>query len=157
VRRPATALGVLVAVSMLVAPVQASKPHRHKKSGVKGVVRDSSCYGACAEPRPPEPVYRGSVTIEVRRTDGTEVGSQAISDGHFRIRVKPGTYDVSSVPPSPSPQPCPPGQMCPLAGGGAQASPAVVQQCLQGETKRVAVRRHRFRYVTLHVANTCIV
>lgn len=154
-RRAVTALAVLVAVGMLVAPAQAGKHHRRKRSGVDGVVRDSTCYGPCAEPRPPEPVYQGSVTIEVRRTDGTQVASKTIGDGHFRLRLRPGTYDVSSVPPSPSPQPCPQGQVCPYAR--AQASPAVIQQCLQGETKRVAIRRHRFTEVTLHVANTCIV
>jgi hypothetical protein len=155
VRRAATALAVLVAVGMLVAPAQAGKHHRNKRSGVDGVVRDGTCYGACAEPRPPEPGYQGSVTIEVRRTDGTQVASKTINDGHFRLRVKRGTYDVSSVPPSPSPQPCPQGQVCPYER--AQASPAVIQQCLQGETKRIKVRRHRFTDLVLHVANTCIV
>jgi hypothetical protein len=144
----------LVAIGMLVAPAQARNHHRHKGSGVKGVVLDSTCYGACAEPRPPEPVYAGSVTIEVRRIDGTAVASRTISDGHFRVRLRRGAYDVSSVPPSPSPQPCPPGQACPL---GAGARPAVITQCLQGETKRIKVRRHRFTRVELHVSNTCIV
>ena len=77
------------------------------------------------------------------------------SASHFRLRVKSGTYDVSSVPPSPSPQPCPQGQVCPYQR--SQASPAVIMQCLQGETKRVTVRRHRFSDVELHVANTCVV
>jgi hypothetical protein len=155
VRRTVTALAVLAAVGLLVAPAEAGKRHRHKKSGVEGVVRDSSCAGPCAQPPPPEPVYTGTVTIDVRRTDGTFIASQSTSDGHFRLRVKPGTYDVSSVPPSPSPQPCPQGQVCPYER--AQASPAVIMQCLQGETKRVTIRRHRFTQVDLHVANVCVV
>ena len=41
--------------------------------------------------------------IEVHRAaDGTTVASQAISDGQFRIRLKPGSYDVASVPPTPT-------------------------------------------------------
>jgi hypothetical protein len=149
---------VVVVLALLVAPAAARKHHRHKKpSGVEGVVRDATCPGACAEPAPPEPLYTGAATIEVRRaTDGTVVASQAISDGQFRIRVKPGTYDVASVPPTPTPQPqpCPPGQLCPLDGGAQPA--AIVAPCETGETQRVDVRRRHFTHVELHVRNTCI-
>jgi hypothetical protein len=87
-------------------------------------------------------------------SDGQQVATQASSDGHFKIRLKRGAYDVSSVPPNPEPQPCQPGEMCPLA---KSHSAVIVRPCLQGETKRVQVRRHRFAQVELHVANVCIV
>jgi hypothetical protein len=150
-----TALAVLAAVGLIASPANARK-HHHKPSGIKGVVLNSTCYGPCAEPPPPEPLYTGAVTITVVRVaDGTTVASQAIDDGYFRLRLKRGTYDVSSVPPNPpSPQPCPPGQVCAL--NGAQSS-AIIAPCLQGETKRVQVRRRHFTRVELHVANVCIV
>jgi hypothetical protein len=156
VRRVATALAVLGVIAVFVAPADAKKRHhRHKPSGITGVVLDSSCAGPCAEPPPPQPVYTGPVTVTVARaSDGVTVASQAIDDGHFRFRVKRGTYNVSSVPPNPSPQPCPPGQVCPLEG---TQSPAVIAQCMQGETQQVLVRRHHFTPVDLHVSNVCIV
>jgi hypothetical protein len=155
VRRLLTGLALLGALTLVAAPAGAKKRHSHKPSGVEGVVLNSTCAGACAEPPPPEPVYSGAVTITVQRvSDGQQVASQAISDGHFRIRLKRGSYDVSSVPPNPDPPPCQPGEMCPL--NDAQSA-AVVQPCLQGETKRVQVRRHRFAHVELHVSNVCIV
>jgi hypothetical protein len=162
VRRLAIALGALGTIALLVAPAGATKRHSHKPSGVAGVVLNSTCAGACAEPPPPEPVYSGAVTITVQRvSDGQQVATQASSDGHFRIRLKRGSYDVSSVPPNPEPQPpsCPPGELCPLdkeSAGGAESA-VIVRPCLQGETKRVQVRRHRFTQVELHVANVCIV
>jgi hypothetical protein len=155
VRRVVTALAVLAAVGLIASPANARKRH-HKPSGIKGVVLNSTCYGPCAQPPPPEPLYTGAVTITVVRVaDGTTAASQAIDDGHFRLRLKRGTYDVSSVPPNPpSPQPCPPGQVCAL--NGAQSS-AIIAPCLQGETKRVQVRRRHFTRVELHVQNICIV
>jgi hypothetical protein len=155
VRRLAIALGVLGAIALLAAPAGATKRHSHKPSGVAGVVLSSTCPGACAEPPPPEPVYSGAVTITAQRvSDGQQVASQSISDGHFRIRLTRGSYDVSSVPPNPQPQPCQPGEMCPLAKA---RSAVIIRPCLQGETKRVQVSRHRFTRVELHVANVCIV
>jgi hypothetical protein len=67
--------------------------HKHKPAGVKGVVLDSTCPGACAVPPPPAPLYAGSVTVTVSRaSSGAQVASQAATNGHFRIRVKRGTY-----------------------------------------------------------------
>jgi hypothetical protein len=155
VRRLLTAVALLGVVALVAAPADAKKRHNHRPAGVKGVVLNSTCAGACTEPPPPEPVYSGAVTITVVRAgDGQQVASQAISDGHFRIRLKRGSYDVSSVPPNPSPPPCQPGQMCPLDGSQGAA---VVRPCMQGETKRVQVGRHRFTHVELHVSNVCIV
>jgi hypothetical protein len=161
VRRVGTVLAAVAVFALLAAPAAGHHRHKHKRhkgpAGVQGVVLDATCPGACAEPPPPEPVYSGAVTIEVRNpSDGSTAASQAISDGHFRIQLRPGSYDVASVPPqqSPSPQPCPAGQMCPLGG---TAQPAVVTQCMTGETQHVDVRRHRFAQLTLHVRNTCIV
>lgn len=154
-RRFAIALALLGAIAVLAVPASAKKRHSHKPSGVEGVVLNSTCTGACAVPPPPEPVYSGAVTITVQRaSDGQQVASQAIGDGHFRIRLKRGTYDVSSVPPNPEPPPCQPGEACPLARA---QSAAIVRPCMQGETKRVEVRPHRFTHVELHVANVCIV
>jgi hypothetical protein len=155
VRRPLTALALLAMVAVIVAPADAKKRHSHKPAGIEGVVLNSTCAGACAVPPPPEPVYTGDVTITVQRvSDGQQVASQAINDGQFRIRLRRGLYDVSSVPPNPQPPPCGPGQMCPLAEA---RSAAIVRPCLQGETKRVQVLRHHFTHVELHVSNVCIV
>jgi len=139
--------------ALLVAPAEAKK--RHKHAGVKGVVLNSTCYGPCAEPAPAATPYAGAVTVEVRRaSDGLVVASQSVSEGHFRLRVKRGLYDVSSVPPNPPTCQPTPETVCPAA---APAQSAVVAPCLSGETKRVQVRRHRFTYVELHVSNVCIV
>jgi hypothetical protein len=154
-RRLGIALLAIGAMALVVTSADAKKRHGHKPAGVEGVVLDSTCAGACAEPPPPEPVYTGPVTITVQRAgDGQQVASQAISDGHFKLRLKKGSYDVSSVPPNPNPPSCQPGQMCPLEGS---QSAAVVRPCMQGETKRVEVRRHRFAHVDLHVRNVCVV
>jgi hypothetical protein len=153
VRRVATALALLGLVGLLAAPADAKKRH-HKPAGVKGVVLNATCYGACVDPPPPQPVYTGAVTVTVRRvSDGATVASEAISDGHFRIRVKRGSYDVSSVPPNPPTCQLTPETVCPA---GAQSA-VVIAPCLQGETKRVQVRRHRFTRVELHVTNVCVV
>jgi hypothetical protein len=156
--RAASRLAALaVAVLLIVAaPAQASRHHKGKHhAGIKGVVLNSTCYGACAEPPPPAPTYTGPVTVTVRRaSDGSLIASREISDGHFRIRVKRGRYDVSAAPPNPPSCQPQPGQVCP-AGGSAQ--PAVIAPCLSGETRRVKVRRHRFTRVELHVSNVCIV
>jgi hypothetical protein len=99
-------------------------------------------------------VYSGPVTVTVQRaSDGTTVASQAVSDGHFRFRLKRGSYDVSSVPPNPPACQPTPQTVCPAGADSA----AVVAPCLKGETKRVRVRRHRFTHVELHVSNVCIV
>ncbi len=155
-RRGLTALMVLGLVAALATPATAGKRHNHKPSGVKGVVLNSTCYGACAEPPPPAPPYTGPVTVTVRRaSDGVLVASRETSDGYFRIRVKRGHYDVSAIPPNPPSCQPQPGQVCP-AGSGAQGS-AMIAPCMTGETKRVQVRRHRFTHVELHVQNVCIV
>jgi hypothetical protein len=155
-RTLATALALLGLIALIAAPADATKKHRHKPSGVKGVVLDASCYGACVEPPPPDPIYSGAVTVTVSRaSDGSVVASQAVSDGHFRIRVKRGVYDVSSVPPNPPTCQPTPTTVCPLDTG--PPSDVMIAPCLQGETKRVQVRRHRFTRVELHVTNVCIV
>jgi hypothetical protein len=152
-RRLVIALAFLGALALVAVPADAKKRHSHKPAGVKGVVLNATCAGACQDPPPPEPVYRGPVTITVQRAgDGQQVASQPVSDGHFRIRLKRGLYDVSSVPPNPPACEPTPKTVCP-----AQASPAVIAPCLQGETKRVQVRRHRFTRIELHVSNVCIV
>jgi hypothetical protein len=145
----------LVGALALVAAPAGAKKHSHKPAGVAGVVLNSTCAGACAQPPPPEPVYTGAVTITVARvSDGQQVASKAISDGHFRLKLKKGSYDVSSVPPNPPTCEPQPEQVCPL--DQAQGA-AIVRPCLQGETKRVQVRRHKFTHVELHVSNVCIV
>jgi hypothetical protein len=153
--RRGLSIALAIAIALIPAAADAKKRHSHKPAGVKGVVLNSTCYGACVEPPPPEPVYTGTMTITVARaSDGVIVASQAVADGHFRFRLKRGTYNVSSVPPNPSPQPCPPEQVCPLYEA---QTPAVIAPCLQGETQQVQVRRHHFTPVELHVSNVCIV
>jgi hypothetical protein len=155
----AGAINVVAAIATcLLLPVglaDAGQHPRHKKrSGVVGVVRDATCYGPCAVPAEPDPVYSGSVTVSVQRaSDGVQVASAAITDGHFRFRLKRGAYDVSSVPPAPPS--CQPPMLCPAQASSAKT--AVVAPCETGETQRVQVRRHRFTQVDLHVQNVCIV
>ena len=154
-RKLLTALALLAALLLIAAPAGAKKRHGHKHSGVAGTVLDATCAGACAQPPPPQPVYSGPVTITVARTsDGVVVASQAVSDGHFRLRVKKGSYAVSSVPPNPPTCDPTPQTVCPL--DQAQGA-AIVRPCLEGETKQVQVRRHRFAHVELHVTNVCVV
>jgi hypothetical protein len=148
-------LALIGAIAVVATPATAKKRHSHKPAGVAGTVLNSTCAGACQEPPPPEPAYAGALTITVQRaSDGQQVASQAIDDGHFRLRLMRGLYDVSSVPPNPPTCEPQPDQVCPLAGA---QSAAIVRSCLQGETKRVAVRRHHFTQVELHVSNVCIV
>ena len=153
-RKLLTALALLGVIALVAAPADAKKRHSHKPAGVAGVVLNSTCAGACQDPPPPQPLYTGAVTVTVTRaSDGQQVASQPISDGHFRIRVKRGLYDVSSVPPNPPTCEPTPETVCPLSA----QSPAVIAPCLQGETQRVQVRRHKFAHVELHVSNVCIV
>jgi hypothetical protein len=143
------------AVVLMPASASAGKRHhhKHKPAGVKGVVFNSTCPGACAVPPPPPTLYTGTVTVTVRRaSDGVQVASREISDGHFRLRVKRGLYDVSSVPPNPPTCRPTPETVCPLP-----AEPMTIAPCMTGETKRVQVTRHRFTRVELHVQNVCIV
>jgi hypothetical protein len=155
-RKGVTLLSV-AALALLPATAHAGERHhhKHKPAGVKGVVLNSTCPGACAEPPPPPPPYTGTVTVTVQRaSDGVQVASQETSDAHFRLRLKRGLYDVTSVPPNPPTCQPTPETVCPLAGG---AEPAIIAPCLTGETKQVQVTRHRFTRVELHVQNVCIV
>ena len=155
-RRVLVALAVYAIVALVATPVAAGKGHhhKHKPTGVKGVVLNSTCPGACAEPPPPPTLYTGTVTINVlRASDGAVVASREINDGHFRIRVKRGTYDVSAIPPSPPPCQPIPQTVCPQQAQGA----AINAPCVTGETKRVQVRPHRMPYVELQMRNVCIV
>ena len=153
-RRLLTALAVLGVLALPVATAHGKKRH-HSAAGVAGVVLDSTCPGACTNPPPPQPPYSGAVTITVTRaSDGQPIASQATSDGHFRIRLKRGSYNVSSVPPTPPTCNPTPQTTCPL---NEAKSAAIVRPCLQGETKQVQVHRHRFTHVELHVSNVCIV
>jgi hypothetical protein len=155
VRRLLTALALIGTIALVASPATAKKHRSHKPAGVAGTVLNSTCPGACQEPPPPEPAYAGPLTITVQRaSDGRQVASQATDDGRFRIRLKRGLYNVSSVPPTPPTCEPQPEQVCPLTG--AQGA-AIVRPCLQGETKRVAVRRHHFTQLELHVSNVCIV
>jgi hypothetical protein len=76
--------------------------------------------------------------------------------GKFRIRVRRGHYDVTATVITTPPPPCGPVPLgakiaCPVAGSSIYACPTT------GDTVRVAVRRHRFTHVVLHVQNVCIV
>ena len=145
----------VAAIALLPASATAGKRHhKHKPAGVKGVVLNSTCPGACAGP-PPAPPYTGPVTVTVQRaSDGVQVASREITDGHFRMRVK-RAYDVSSVPPNPPTCQPTPETVCPL--GAADQPAAIIAPCLTGETQRIQVRRHHFTRVELHVRNVCIV
>jgi hypothetical protein len=155
VRRLIPLIALLCLGLLAAGPADAGKHKKHKKpAGVEGVVRNATCYGPCAVPPPPEPIYNGTVTITVQRaSDGVQVRSASISDGHFRFRLKPGAYDVSSVPPTPPS--CQPPMLCPAQAAAGKT--AVVMPCETGETQRVQVRKRRFTHVELHVQNVCIV
>lgn len=136
-------------VTLIVActlPAAEAGSKRKRPSGIKGTVVNSTCYGPCVYPQPASPAYTGNgLTVEVRRaSNGVLVATRQPTDGHFRVKVKRGLYDVTAsvgeAVPTPTPQ----------AG-------SVVMPCWQGETKRVQVRRHRFTQVELHVQNVCIV
>jgi hypothetical protein len=155
----------------VAAPADAGKRHKHRASGVEGVVLNSTCPGPCTDPPPPPQPYTGEVTITVKRSsDGATVASQLVSDGRFRMKVKHGLYEVSAAPTNPTspcqPQPtaqtiCPPPcqptpqTVCPLQSASSPA--AIVAPCLSGDTKGVVIRRHHFTHVELHVTNTCVV
>ena len=133
-RKLLTALALVGVLVLLAAPADAKKHHSHKPSGVAGTVFNSTCAGACAEPPPPEPVYTGTVTITVTRvSDGQQVASQAISDGHFRLRLKKGAYNVSSVPPNPPTCNPTPETVCPL---DQAQSAAIVRPASKGRRSR---------------------
>jgi hypothetical protein len=151
-RRLATGLAALILFALPATGTAAQKGKSHMPSGVEGVVVLSPppCTAPCVQPLA-EAVYAGAVTVSVTRpSDGTTVASQAITDGQFRLKVKKGVYEVSSVPPGPSP--CPPNAICagPIIGPGKDSG------CLLGETTRAKVRRHRFTEVELHVTNVCV-
>jgi hypothetical protein len=173
-RRVVTALALLGLIALVAAPAEARKHRSHKPSGVAGAVLDASCYGACVEPQTPDPVYTGSVTVTVKKaSNGAVVASRTVSDGRFRIKLKHGFYEVSSVPATPTPLPCEPQpvaqaqQICPppcqpqpqqiCALNSTSQSAAIVAPCVTGETRGVIVRRHRFTHLDLHVTNVCIV
>jgi hypothetical protein len=149
---------LLAVVAAAVLPASAAdgkrSHHKHKPAGVKGVVLSDPCPRACTDPTLPEPAYTGSLTITVNRArDGRLVASQETSDGHFRMRVKRGSYDISAVLPNPPGCEPTPTIICPA---GAQRPP-IIAPCLTGETQRVQVRRHRFTRVELHVHDICTV
>ena len=157
----------------MTAPAEAGKRHKHKPSGVEGVVLSSTCAGPCTEPPSQQQPYTGPLTVTVKRVrDGAQVAGQTVTDGRFRMRVRHGIYDVTAVPPNPTspclptaqttaqiicPPPCDPTPqtVCPLPAGSAPT--AIVAPCLTGETQRIGVRRHRFTRVELHVTNVCVV
>jgi hypothetical protein len=156
----------------VAAPADAGKRHKHKPSGVEGVVFSTTCAGPCTQPPPQPQPYTGPVTVTVTRVrDSAQVASQTVTDGRFRMRVRHGIYEVSAVPPNPVPcQPtaqtmaqviCPPPcqptpqTVCPLES--ASSPTAIIAPCLTGDTQRVGVRRHRFTHVELHVTNVCVV
>ncbi len=152
-RRALFLVSMLVAVAIAAAPAQAGKHRAGKPSGIKGVVLNTTCLGPCVSPPPPPRYTGGGVTVEVRRaSDGALVASSAPANGHFRIRVRHGLYDVSAVTSQSPCGPVPAGSkiVCPLAEPSAQT-------CLRGDTQRVRVHRHRFTRVELHVRNVCVV
>jgi hypothetical protein len=143
--RAASFFAALAATALLaVAPAHAGSLHKH--SGIKGVVLNSTCYGACQQPAPPAPPYTGSdLTVTVTRVaDGAQVGVRHPSDGHFRFKLKRGLYRVTAaIAAAPQPGPVQPQAMPP--------------SCWQGDSREARVHRHRFTRVVLRVGNVCIV
>jgi hypothetical protein len=140
-----TALALLVLVGVLVTPADARKHHSHKPSGIKGVVLNSTCSGACMDPPPPAPAYTGGgLTVTVTRvSDGAMIATSQPTDGHFRFRVKRGLYRVTA-------------EVAPQPASTPQSS-AMPANCWEGDSQEAQVLRHRFTHVELHVGNVCIV
>jgi hypothetical protein len=154
-RRLSILSALLCLALFAAAPADAGKKKHKKPSGIAGVVLNSTCFGPCIEPPPPQPLYTGQLTVTVTRVaDGRLIASATPSDGRFRFRVKRGLYDVSAIPTTTPIQPCPPGYVCIAQGQSQQV--AMIAPCETGETQRVQVRRHRFTHVELHVQNVCI-
>ena len=141
---------MLTAAALVCLPASAvaKKHHKHKPSGIDGVVLNTTCSGACAEPPPPAPPYTGSgLTVTVTRiADGAVVASSQPIEGRFRYRLARGHYQVSAAINELTPQP-------------SASGPAVVMppHCWVGDSKEATVRRHRFAQVELRVGNVCIV
>jgi hypothetical protein len=169
VRRALTAILVTAAIALATYPVQAVAHRVHKPSGIAGTVLYTSCPGPCTQPSTAPPYTGSDLTVTVRRVrDGALFASVMPTTGRFRIRVRRGHYDVSAtVPATPPCGPVPAGAKiaCPPCGPapvGAKiacpvAGPSIYTCPTTGDTVRVAVRRHRFTHVELHVQNACIV
>lgn len=140
-------LAVLGVLTLITAPAEAKKRHSHKPSGIEGVVLDTTCNGACAEPPPPAPLYTGGgLTVTVTRiADGSLVASSQPIDGRFRLRLARGHYQVSAAINELTPQP--------LVNRPLVMPP----NCWMGDSKEATVRRHHFTHVELRVGNVCIV
>jgi hypothetical protein len=155
VRRVPPASLIAAAIVIAASPPPAGAHRAHKPSGIAGTVLNTTCPGPCAQPSTAPPYTGSDLTVTVRRVrDGALIASVMPTTGHFRIRVKRGHYDVSAtVPAIPPCGPVPVGAKiaCPVAGSSIYACPTT------GDTVRVAVRRHRFTHVVLHVQNVCIV
>jgi hypothetical protein len=139
----------VTAIAIAPASAGAKKHHNHKPSGIDGVVLNTTCSGACAEPPPPAPAYIGSgLSVTVSRiSDAVTVASSQPTDGRFRFRLPRGHYQVSAAINELAPQPQP------LSGTPAVMPP----NCWMGDSKEATVRRHKFTYVELRVGNVCIV
>jgi hypothetical protein len=154
-------LPLAVAAAVFATPAQAGNHSRGHPPRIAGTVFNTTCPGACAQSPGSPPVYQGTdLIVRVTRvSNGALVATLMASDGRFRVRVRRGLYSVSAEVKAPAPPPCGPQPVasadrivCPLAAG-----PAIVPaDCWQGETKQVAVRRHRVARVDLHVQNTCV-
>jgi hypothetical protein len=147
-RRLATVLAVLGVITLFAAPADAKKRYNHKPSGIDGVVLNTTCSGACAEPPPPAPAYTGSgLIVRVTRiSDGATVATSQPTDGSFRFRLARGHYQVSAAINEVTPQT--------MSGGPIVIPPP---NCWMGDSKEATVRRHHFTYVELRVGNVCIV
>jgi hypothetical protein len=136
-----------VALVCFPASAAAKKHHKHKPSGIVGVVLNTTCSGACAEPPPPAPLYTGSgLTVTVTRiADATVMASSQPTAGYFRFRLKRGHFQVSAA----------------INEFVAQSGPSpqigIPPNCWMGDSKAATVRRHHFTYVELRVGNVCIV
>jgi hypothetical protein len=137
----------VAAIAIAPASAEAKKRHNHKPSGIDGVVLNTTCSGACAEPPPPAPAYTGSgLSVTASRiSDAVTVASSQPTDGQFRFRLPRGHYQVSAMVNELTPQP--------LSGGPIAMPP----NCWMGDSKEATVRRHHFTYVELRVGNVCIV
>ncbi len=127
--RSTVTTGLLLALALAVAvtePVSATA-----RSGIDGVVRDTTCAGPCRIPPPPPPLYTGGgLTVRVRDLATHEVVAEAHpKNGRFHLDGGPGHYRVHAK---------------------------VDDRCWQGSRKNVTLADTR-AWVRLTVRNGCIV
>jgi hypothetical protein len=127
---------LLFAAAIACAVLILASPASAHQAGVRGVVRDGTCYGPCMTPAPPAPLYAGDnakVTIFAGDDLRDPLTSMYARDGRFGFHLHRGTYTAQVVVKSEAPN------------------------RWSGDTQTFSVRRGEISRVTLTVANLAVV